>query len=101
VDEAFEDGRDLGALVVPRIGAVVVSEDLWEPVRLIDAAGEVSRPVAAFLKDVAGGRAVDCDAAFLCDGPAAVVSVPPGGGRGVGSSDAARGTGFLPLAGIV
>jgi hypothetical protein len=57
--EGFGDERDLVALVVPRVGAVVVSDDLWEPVRLTDAAGEVSRPVAAFLKDLqAAGRSV-------------------------------------------
>jgi len=68
VDEAFRDGRDLAALVVPRIGAVVLSEDLWEPVRLTDAVGEVSRPVAAFLKDLqAAGRSVATQRSYAMD----------------------------------
>ena len=68
MDEAFEDGRDLAALVVLRIGAVVVSEDLWEPVRLTDAAGEVSRPVAAFLQDLqAAGRSVATQRSYAMD----------------------------------
>jgi integrase len=68
VDDAFEDGRDLAALIVPRIGAVVVSEDLWEPVRLTDAAGEVSRPVAAFLQDLqAAGRSVATQRSYAMD----------------------------------
>jgi site-specific recombinase XerC len=64
----FGDERDLVALVVPRVGAVVVSDDLWEPVRLIDAAGEVSRPVAAFLKDLqAAGRSVATQRSYAMD----------------------------------
>jgi site-specific recombinase XerC len=68
VEEAFEDGRDLARLVLPRIGAVVVSEDLWEPVRLIDAAGEVSGPVAGFLQDLqAAGRSVATQRSYALD----------------------------------
>jgi site-specific recombinase XerC len=68
VEEAFEDGRDLARLVVSRIGAVVVSEDLWEPVRLMDAAGEVSRPVAGFLQDLqAAGRSVATQRSYAFD----------------------------------
>jgi hypothetical protein len=54
--------------VVPRVRAVVVSDDLWEPVRLTDAAGEVSRPVAAFLKDLqAAGRSVAAQRSYAMD----------------------------------
>jgi len=38
--------RDLSMLVVPRVGAVRTTEDLWEPVRLIDAAGDAVPSVA-------------------------------------------------------
>jgi site-specific recombinase XerC len=68
VDEAVEDGRDLARLIVPRIGAVVVGEDVWEPVRLTGAAGEVSQPVAAFLQDLqAAGRSVATQRSYAMD----------------------------------
>jgi len=36
MSEGFGEERDLSMLVVPRVGAVRTTEDLWEPVRLID-----------------------------------------------------------------
>jgi integrase len=66
--EGFGVDRDLGALVVQRVGAVVVSDDLWEPVRLTDAAGEVVRPVAAFLNDLqAAGRSTATQRSYAMD----------------------------------
>jgi site-specific recombinase XerC len=57
--DAFGGERDLAVLVVPRVGAVVTGDDLWEPVRLTGAGGDVVRPVAVFLKDLqACGRSV-------------------------------------------
>ena len=53
-----EDGsRDLAVLVVPLVGALRVTGDLWEPYQLLDPDGWVVRPVAEYLKDLqAGGR---------------------------------------------
>lgn len=53
-----EDGsRDLAVLVVPLVGALRVTGDLWEPCQLLDPDGWVVRPVAEYLKDLqAGGR---------------------------------------------
>ena len=46
----------------------------------------------------AGGGPVGGHGSLLRDGPAAVVPVPVGGRGGLGSGDAGRGTGLLPLA---
>src|SRR5262249_33977447 len=52
-----EDGRDLASLVVPRVGSLVETGDVWEPWRLLDPAGEVVGPVAVWLRDLqAAGR---------------------------------------------
>jgi site-specific recombinase XerD len=68
VGEAIEDERDLAALVVPNVGAVVVGEDVWEPVRLTDPAGEVVRSVAAFLQDLqAAGRSAATQRSYAMD----------------------------------
>lgn len=47
-----ESGRDLGALIVARVGRLEATGSPWEPYRLIDPRGEVVVPVAAFLKEV-------------------------------------------------
>lgn len=55
--ESDEPSRDLAALVVPRHGALQASGDPFEPYRLLDAAGQVVAPVAAFLRELqARGR---------------------------------------------
>src|SRR5258708_16470702 len=49
--------RDLAALVVPQAGWLERAEDPWEPYRLLDQAGTLVGPVAAFLRDLqASGR---------------------------------------------
>ncbi len=50
--EGSDVSRDLAGLMVPSVGAVVESEDPWEPYRLLDASGEVVVPVAEYLKDL-------------------------------------------------
>jgi integrase len=66
--EAVDDERDLAVLVVPRVGAVLVGDDVWEPVRLIDPAGDVVRPVAWFLQDLqAAGRSVATQRSYAMD----------------------------------
>jgi integrase len=53
----MSEERDLSVLIVPRAGGVVAGGDLWEPVRIIDAAGDPVTAVATFLKDLqASGR---------------------------------------------
>ncbi|MEU4507216.1 tyrosine-type recombinase/integrase [Streptomyces sp. NPDC024089] len=47
-------GRDLRSLVVPRVGSLLESGDVWEPYRLLDPAGTVVEPVAVYLKDLQG-----------------------------------------------
>jgi site-specific recombinase XerD len=53
-------GRDLTALVVPRVGGLVaVSGVVGEPYRLLDAAGAVVEPVSVFFRELlASGRSV-------------------------------------------
>ena len=45
--------RDLSRLVVPLVGSVEATGDLFEPVRLIDAGGAVVVPAAAFFRELA------------------------------------------------
>ena len=64
----MSEERDLSALVVPRVGAVDASGDLWEPVRMIDAAGDPVTAVAAFLQDLqASGRSVSTQRSYAMD----------------------------------
>jgi hypothetical protein len=52
-----DEPRDLAALVVPQAGCLERAEDPWEPYRLLDPAGALVGPVAAFLRDLqASGR---------------------------------------------
>ena len=52
-----DERRDLAALVVPQAGWLERAEDPWEPYRLLDQAGTLVGPVAAFLRDLqASGR---------------------------------------------
>jgi len=67
--------RDLSTLVVPAVGAVVMRDDPWEPVRLIDGGGERVARVTAFLKKLLAFGSLGCDVAVVCDGPAALVPV--------------------------
>jgi integrase len=55
---AEEDrSRDLGSLVVPAVGALVETGDLWEPYFLSDPDGGRVEPVSEFLRDLqAAGR---------------------------------------------
>ncbi|MDJ1136835.1 tyrosine-type recombinase/integrase [Streptomyces iconiensis] len=46
--------RDLRSLVVPRVGALLETRDVWEPYRLLDPAGTIVEPVAMYLKDLQG-----------------------------------------------
>ena len=47
-----DEPRDLAALVVPQAGWLERAEDPWEPYRLLDQAGTLVGPVAAFLRDL-------------------------------------------------
>jgi integrase len=52
-----DEPRDLAALAVPQVGALVATGDPWEPFRLVDPAGMRVGPVSAYLKDLqAAGR---------------------------------------------
>jgi len=49
--------RDLARLVVPAVGSLAATGDLWEPYRLLDADGVVVDPVASYFRDLqASGR---------------------------------------------
>ena len=64
----MSEERDLSTLVVPRAGAVDAGGDLWEPVRMVDAAGDPVTAVAAFLKDLqAVGRSVSTQRSYAMD----------------------------------
>jgi site-specific recombinase XerD len=64
----MSDERDLSVLVVPRVGAVRAGGDLWEPIRMIDVAGDLVTAVAVFLKDLqASGRSVSTQRSYAMD----------------------------------
>lgn len=44
--------RDLAALVVPRVGRLEATGDVWNPYRLMDASGSVVEPVGVYFKDL-------------------------------------------------
>ena len=57
MDEGDEVAVDRAGVLVPAVGAVVATEDPWEPYRLVDANGACVGAVAEFLKDLqAAGR---------------------------------------------
>lgn len=63
-----EVGRDLAALVVASTGALVETEDLWEPYCLVDQVGETVVPVSAFLRELqAAGRAAATQRSYALD----------------------------------
>src|SRR6476646_5009851 len=63
-----DDDRDLAALVVLRVGAGEATEDVWEPVRLVDADGRAVVAVAVFLKELqATGHSVATQRSYAMD----------------------------------
>src|SRR3954447_25782346 len=96
--DVLGDELDLGSLVVPTAGGVVVVDDVWEPVRLLDASGFGGGRCSCVPAGLAGRGPVGGDPAVVCDGSAAVVSVRLGHRRGVGSGHSCRGPGLLPVA---
>ena len=90
--------RDLASLVVPRVGAVVAFDYVWEPVRLLDASGAAVGAVGAFLQDLqAAGRSAATQRSYAMDllrwfrfGWAVEGAV--------GSRDSGRGPRLLPFA---
>jgi hypothetical protein len=57
MDETPECSTDRAAMVVPAVGRLVATGDVWEPYRLLDPAGLVVEAVAGFLHDLqAAGR---------------------------------------------
>jgi site-specific recombinase XerD len=57
VDDADVAARDLAGLVVPSVGRLIATDDVWEPYRMIDADGISVTSVAAFLRELtAAGR---------------------------------------------
>jgi hypothetical protein len=64
----MSDDRDLSTLVVLRTGAVEACSDLWEPIRMVDGAGDPVTAAAAFLKDLqASGRSVATQRSYAMD----------------------------------
>ena len=64
----MSEERDLSVLIVPRTGGVVAGGDLWEPVRIVDAAGDPVTAVATFLKDLqASGRSESTQRSYAMD----------------------------------
>jgi len=88
--------RDLAALAVPQAGWLERAEAPWEPYRLLDPAGILVGPVAAFLRDwQASGRPETT--LRVCDRIVALVPVLVGGRGAVGSGDPGRGPGLQPV----
>lgn len=60
--------RDLASLVVPRVGGVITVDDVWQPVRLIDATGAQVCPVREFVQDLqAAGRSSATQRSYAMD----------------------------------
>src|SRR4051794_29919392 len=60
--------RDLVTLVVVSVGAVVETEVIWEPYRLVDPGGEVVSSVTAFLHELqAAGRSPSTQRSYALD----------------------------------
>jgi Phage integrase, N-terminal SAM-like domain len=60
--------RDLASLIVPRVGAVVAVDDVWEPVRLLDPSGSAVGAVRLFLQDLqAAGRSTATQRSYAMD----------------------------------
>jgi integrase len=63
-----EPGRDLARLLIPPVGSLRGTGDPWEPYQLLDPAGEVVQPVAAYLRDLqAAGRAAATQRSYGMD----------------------------------
>jgi len=63
-----EQERDLSTLVVPKVGAVESTGDVWEPVRLIDVDGRSVPAVTAFVKELqASGRSAATQRSYAMD----------------------------------
>jgi integrase len=66
--DVLGEQRDLASLVVPRVGAVVAFDDVWEPVRLLDVSGAAVGAVRAFLQDLqAAGRSAATQRSYAMD----------------------------------
>ena len=64
----MSEDRDLSVLIVPRTGGGVAGDDLGEPVRIVDAAGDPVTAVATFLKDLqASGRSESTQRSYAMD----------------------------------
>ena len=60
--------RDLVALVVDSVGAVVDTDVIWEPYRLVDPSGEVVTAVSGFLHELqASGRTAATQRSYALD----------------------------------
>ena len=82
-----EAPRDLSRLVVPLLGSLEATGDLFEPFRLVDADGVVVVPAAAFFRELAAcGRPAATHRSYGMD-LAALVPVLVGGGDRLGSGD--------------
>jgi len=57
MDPHTEDPSDLAAMVMPQVGRLVATEDLWDPFQLIDPLGNPVQAVRVFFADLqASGR---------------------------------------------
>ena len=60
--------RELSGLVVPRVGAVESTGDLWDPVRLVGAEGGPVAAVASFMRELqASGRSAATQRSYAMD----------------------------------
>ena len=58
----------MAGLLIPPLGSLQATGDLWEPYLLLDPAGEVVQPVAAYLRDLqAAGRAAATQRSYGMD----------------------------------
>lgn len=68
MSEVADAPRDLSLLVVPQRGFLQAADDLFEPYRLVDAAGTVVEPVGAYLRELqACGRSASTQRAYGMD----------------------------------
>ena len=70
--------------MVPLLGSLEATGDLFEPFRLVDAGGVVVAPAGAYFRELAAAAG---DAPVVWDGCSSMVPVPVGGGGLLGSGD--------------
>ena len=97
--DANDAPTDLTHLSAPQVGSLAATGDLFQPYRLLDAAGAPDPGGRGVFRRARRLWPAGDDPALLRDGPFALVPLPLCARGRLGTGDAARGPRLLPLAG--